>query len=72
MNLIGHIGMVISAFFLFLVGVFPNYKRSKFEELMHVVPSFACIILGVISLFFVGRICSYNDCVQGQEDQKYN
>jgi hypothetical protein len=54
MQMIGHTGMVVSALFLFLIGVFPNYKRSKFEEIMHVVPSFGCIILGVISLFFVG------------------
>jgi hypothetical protein len=54
MQFIGHVGMIVSAFFLFLIGVFPNYKRSKFEEIMHVVPSFGCIILGMISLFFVG------------------
>jgi hypothetical protein len=40
--------VVVAAIAVMLVGVFADYAASKFQEWMHVIPSYLCIGLGLI------------------------
>jgi hypothetical protein len=51
---IGQSLIVTAAMMLILVGIFANYKRSEFEEWMHILPSYGSIFLSLIGLGLVG------------------
>jgi hypothetical protein len=54
MNQIGHYGLIASAGMVFGIGVYADFRRSKFAEIMHVSNSFGAILVGLTSFVFVG------------------